>query len=160
MGSSKENKYVNEPHQREFYYLKYDLSQMSLYLGRLLKSSTQSTSVLTLGLKHQGFFTHIWLTYLQSFRNQIFSEHCVLLALLIWRMKGQQRVWEGRMEMKVYYSLRLPTTRSLECPWPAWTPVPVLLGTLIPWWRVTLTCRDHHTMDHVLWRSAELQASS
>lgn len=59
MGSSKENKYVNEPHQREFYYLKYDLSQMALYLGRLLKSSTQSTSVLTLGLKHQGFFTHI-----------------------------------------------------------------------------------------------------
>lgn len=59
MGSSKENKYVNEPHQREFYYLKYDLSQMALYLGRLLKSSTQSTSALTLGLKHQGFFTHI-----------------------------------------------------------------------------------------------------
>lgn len=59
MGSSKENKYVNEPHQREFYYLKYDLSQMALYLGRLLKSSTQSTSVPMLGLKHQGFFTHI-----------------------------------------------------------------------------------------------------
>lgn len=62
MGSGKENKYVNEPHQREFYYLKYDLSQMALYLGRLLKSSTQSTSVLMLGLKHQCFLGRISLT--------------------------------------------------------------------------------------------------
>lgn len=57
MGSGKENKYVNEPHQREFYYLKYDLSQMALYLGRLLESSTQFTSVLKRGLEHPCLFS-------------------------------------------------------------------------------------------------------
>lgn len=112
------------------------------------------------GTKTSGIF-HPYLTDLtvNLQKSSILQASCAF-GFADLKNEGAGKCLSWKNEVKICYGMRQLTSGSLECPQPAWTPVTVQLGTLTPQWRVTLTYRNAHTMNHVLGRWAEPQASS